>query len=819
MFDQLPPHLRERTRVIRDFSGTTPQQGEMVVYWMRTAVRLEENPALEVASWLADRLELPLLIYHAISEHYPYASDRHHTFMLEGAMDVQAQAESRGLSYAFHLATPADRRPHLIELTRRAAAVVTEDMPVDPPRRFLQKLSEQSTTPLIAVDTACVVPMQMVGRPYTRAYQFREATKQLYKERLHRPWPELSVVAKPYPLARLPFTPLEIHDGKISDLVAACEIDHAVGPVLDTRGGTTAGYQRWQDFLKRGIRHYANDRNHPLRDAVSRLSPYLHYGMVSPMRIAREAAALNHPGAEKFLDELLIWRELAYAFCFYRADHDQWTALPDWAQATLAEHANDPRPAVLDWETLARGQSGDPLWDAAQHSLLAHGELHNNVRMTWGKAILNWTANPREALAMIIDLNHRYALDGRDPASYGGILWCLGQFDRPFSPELPILGTVRPRPTDEHSRRLRPESYRQHLLRRIEPRLLRVAVIGAGISGLMAARTLVDHGHTVTVFEKSRGVGGRMATRRLEDGLSVDHGAQYFTVRDPRMQRYARSWLAQGLIAPWPDRSRGDWQRIAKLNRGAQGFVDDDQARFVGVPSMNAVCKHLARGLSVKTETRIVALNASTDGWSLSDDQGSSFGPFDYLILSCPAEQTADLLEGHSPLSETARRVSMEPCWAAMWMFPQPIASDWVAAFVSDSPLSWIARNSTKPGRSAGGELIVAHANPAWTRQHWDQDVATIVNELLGELWIATGAEPQEPSLVLGHRWKYALASEVDSKGAWFDRDHRIIVCGDWVAGSRVEGAFLSGMAAAGRVLGSIPKIASSKPRQLTMFS
>ncbi len=819
MLDQLPPHLGERTRVIREVSAAAAQQGELVVYWMRNAVRLEENPALDVACWLAHRLDLPLLIYHAISEHYPYASDRHHTFMLEGAMDVQARAESRGFAYAFHLATPADRRPHLIELARRAAAVVTEDMPVDPPRHFLRRLSERSTTPLIAVDTACVVPMQVVGRPYTRAYQFREATKKLYKERLHRPWPESVIPVKTYPLTRLPFTPLKVTCDAIGDLVAACEIDHAVGPVLDTGGGSTAGYQRWHDFFERGIRQYANDRNHPLRDAVSRLSPYLHYGMVSPLRIAREAAALKHPGAEKFLDELLIWRELAYAFCFYRADHDQWTALPDWAQGTLTEHANDPRPALLDWETLARGQSGDPLWDAAQHSLLAHGELHNNVRMTWGKAILNWTASPFEALATIIDLNHRYALDGRDPASYGGILWCLGQFDRPFSPELPILGTVRPRPTDEHARRLPPERYLQHLLRRIESRLLRVAVIGAGLSGMMAARTLVDNGHAVTVFEKSRGVGGRMATRRLEDGISVDHGAQYFTVRDPRLQRYARAWLAQGLIAPWPNRRRGDSQRIAMLNRGVQGFVDDGQERFVGVPSMNAVCKHLARGLTVQTETRIVALDASSDGWSLSDEQGNSFGPFDYLILSCPAEQTADLLQGRSPLSEQARRVTMEPCWAAMWMLPRPLATDWVAAFVSDSPLSWIARNSTKPGRVDGRELIVAHANPGWTRQHWDQDATTVVNELLRELWIATGAEPHEPSLALGHRWKYALASEGNSAGAWFDRDQRIVVCGDWVAGSRVEGAFLSGMAAAGRVLGSIPKIESSKPRQLTMFS
>ena len=150
--------------------------------------------------------------------------------------------------------------------------------------------------------------------------------------------------------------------------------------------------------------------------------------------IAREASESRTQGADKFLDELLIWRELAYAFCFYRQDHESLSAVPAWARDTLDEHKRDPRPALHSWETLARGRTGDKLWDAAQRSLLMHGELHNNVRMTWGKALLNWTPDAQSALAMMIDLNHRYALDGRDPASYGGILWCLGQFDRPFPP-------------------------------------------------------------------------------------------------------------------------------------------------------------------------------------------------------------------------------------------------------------------------------------------------------------------------------------------------------------------------------------------------
>jgi len=182
-------------------------------------------------------------------------------------------------------------------------------------------------------------------------------------------------------------------------------------------GGSAAGYARWQHFKLDGLKAYAKRRNDPLRDGTSRLSPYLHYGMVSPMRIAREAAASETAGAEKFLDELLVWRELAYNFCFFNHDLDSLAAVPDWARETLAEHESDLRPSSYSWETLARGKTGDRLWDAAQRSLLMQGELHNNVRMTWGKALLDWTPNAAAALSMMLDLNHRYALDGRDPAS------------------------------------------------------------------------------------------------------------------------------------------------------------------------------------------------------------------------------------------------------------------------------------------------------------------------------------------------------------------------------------------------------------------
>ncbi|MCX7396234.1 MAG: deoxyribodipyrimidine photo-lyase, partial [Planctomycetales bacterium] len=391
----LPAHLSERIRV---HSDGTNENGRFVLYWMRTAVRADENPALDVAIKMADQQRLPLLVYHSISQHYDYASDRHHLFMLEGARDVQMQFLRRGISYVFHLATRDDCGSHLTTLAEQATIVVTEEMPVDPPRRFLRALASQVATPVICVDTACVVPMRLLKRHYTRAFEFRSATKKLYSERLTRAWPDMNSAVRPSDLSTLPFQPIDLQSADLPELVSRCEIDHSVGPVVDTQGGSNAGYARWNRFLETRIGRYAARRNNALVDGVSRMSAYLHYGMVSPMRIAREAAAINGEGCEKYLDELLIWRELAYAFCFHRADHDQWSAIPEWAQATLQTHTGDPRPELYSWEQLARAQTNDAFWNAAQTSMLRQGELHNNVRMTWGKAILNWTKLPQDAL-------------------------------------------------------------------------------------------------------------------------------------------------------------------------------------------------------------------------------------------------------------------------------------------------------------------------------------------------------------------------------------------------------------------------------------
>ena len=244
----------------------------------------------------------------------------------------------------------------------------------------------------------------------------------------------MAIVGQPFE-GNYGFDAIDLANADIAELCAQCEIDHTISPVVHTPGGSSAGYARWEKFKGQGLKGYArlrNDATVEFPQGVSRLSAYLHHGHVSPFRIAREAALDGSKGAAKFLDELLIWRELAHNFCFWVDDPESLAALPAWARETLVRHAADERSAVYSWERLARGETGDRVWDLAQTSLLRHGELHNNVRMTWGKALLRWTGSPQDALRLLIDLNHRYALDGSDPSSYGGLLLCLGLFYRPF---------------------------------------------------------------------------------------------------------------------------------------------------------------------------------------------------------------------------------------------------------------------------------------------------------------------------------------------------------------------------------------------------
>ncbi|MEL6104455.1 MAG: FAD-dependent oxidoreductase [Planctomycetota bacterium] len=822
MDNALPAPLQERFRWVVS-PERQPFGDSFVLYWMHSALRAHENPALDSAICLARDLGLPLLVYHGLSEEYPFASDRHHAFLLQGHRDVQRELADRGIAAVFHLQRQGNRGTHLRDLTRASAVMVTEEMPVPPITPWLERLAIKCPTPIAAVDTTCLATVHSLNRCVERAFQFRQCVESIHAERVERPYTE-----QPFdvPCLRgqalreaIDFDPLCLQTADLADLIGQCKIDHSVAPVPDTPGGSRAGYARWDAFRQSGLDQYARHRNDAARhDGVSRMSAYLHYGMVSPFRIAREAA---RAGAEKYLDELLIWRELAFHFCFHRhLDVDSLDAIPEWARDTLEKHLQDPRENY-SWETLARGTTGNRLWDLAQQSLLRHGELHNNLRMTWGKAFVGWLRSPQAALGSAIDLNHRYALDGRSPASYGGILWCFGQFDRPFTPEQPTLGTIRPRLIEEHAQRLDVDRFQDRVHRSIAANLPRVAVIGAGLGGLIAARTLHDHGIDVTVFDKSRGVGGRTSTRRAESEcgseLRFDHGAQYMTARDPRFCRLVKSWIDDGIVAPWLG-------RIVRLASNGHVISDSsDTPRYVGTPGMNAVAKHLAEPLETHLGAAITELGREGDQWTLSDENGENHTGYDIVLCNCPPRQTAALIAGQAEFHSRLETLRMRPCWAVMVASPSLGDIDFAGAFVDDSPISWIANNASKPGRANSPGWII-HASADWSEQHLDRNADEVIATLKSEFERLIGRSIDRPDYLRAHRWRYAIPEKPLNVDHLFDATVGLGACGDWCDGNRIEAAFLSGAALAGAVMRHVtidrPAAPATKAtKQLSLFA
>ena len=276
----------------------------------------------------------------------------------------------------------------------------------------------------------------------------------------------------------------------------------------------------------------------------------------------------------------------------------------------------------------------------------------------------------------------------------------------------------------------------------------------------------------------------------MESEIRFDHGTQYFTSRDERFARQVREWIAQEVVAEWTG-------RIVRLE-AAEITDTSPQPRYVGVPGMSAITTSLSRDLTIRSNTTISRLKHDSSGWLLHDAAGQTHGPFDSLMLAIPAPQAAVLLTEH-PLAEVCRRISMEPCWAVMVAFADRLSVPFDGAFVHGSPLGWIARNSSKPGRPAEPDAWVLHATPEWSRRHVEESQETVIGPLMSAFTEAIGSPLPTPTFTMAHRWRYARGADPDEHRAMLhDPETRLTLLGDWLHGGRVEGAFLSGWEAFG---------------------
>jgi deoxyribodipyrimidine photo-lyase len=444
---------------------------EIVLYWMIAARRLDFNFALERAVAWCRSLGRPLVILEALRCGYRWASDRHHRFVLDGMADHRRRLEGGpALYHPYVEASPGEGRGLLEALGRHACVVVTDDWPCFFHPRMVGAAARRLGVRLEAVDSNGLLPMRATSRVFLTAQSFRRFLQGELPTHLRR-------LPSEDPLAGDLLPPPAGLPGGIADRwpaageellspggggLARLPIDHGVPPV-PYRGGPEAGAAVLASFLEERLPGYSTGRSDPDAHAASGLSPWLHFGHVSAHRVFGALASRERwtgdrlsggadgrrsgwwgmgEDAEAFLDQLVTWRELGLNRCALTDDYDRYDSLPPWARDTLEVHAADPREHVYDLRTFEEAATHDELWNAAQRQLRTEGRIHNYLRMLWGKKILEWTEHPRDALRIMLHLNDRWAVDGRDPNSYSGIFWCLGRYDRGW-PQRPVFGKVR----------------------------------------------------------------------------------------------------------------------------------------------------------------------------------------------------------------------------------------------------------------------------------------------------------------------------------------------------------------------------------------
>ena len=474
------PAPRIRVLVGRDADA----HGRYVLYWMTASRRTRYNFGLQRAVELATELDRPLVVIEALRVGYRWASDRLHQFVIEGMRDNAAALEGAPSRYYPYVEPEEGAGSGLVEaLAAQACAVVADDYPAFFLPRMLEAAARKLSVRFEAVDGNGLFPMWDAAQTFSSAYQFRRTLQRELPGHLDaRPLAD--------PLAGTSLAPLA--PGAMEDIegrwprahldaidLATLPIDHEVRP-SPIPGGTVAARERLHAFIADSLERYGQGRNHPDDEDQSGLSPYLHFGHLGAHEVF--AAVAEHEGwtperlgtdtrghkagwwgmsagAEAFLDELVTWRELGFNACVRNPEgYDRYESIPGWAQSTLEAHASDDRRRYT-LEQLAAARTEDEVWNAAQRQLRHEGRIHNYLRMLWGKRIVEWTQGPREALGVMVELNNRYALDGRDPNSYSGILWCLGKYDRPWGPERPVYGTVRYMSSENTRRKLRMSAY------------------------------------------------------------------------------------------------------------------------------------------------------------------------------------------------------------------------------------------------------------------------------------------------------------------------------------------------------------------------
>ncbi len=435
--------MRINERVIQLNDRPVNPHARYVLYWMQMYKRVDNNHALIWAIRKANELKLPLVVYEGLKYYYPWASDRIHTFILEGVEEKRREFKRLGIRYVFYLQKDADSPKNTVAtLANDAALMVTDDFPCFIIPEHNRRIAERAEIPVFAVDSNGIIPMSKFDKEEYAAYTIRPKIKKLLDNYL-KPLAAESVEQSSVGID-IDCPETLVTSATIPKIVSECDIDHNVAPSWQYHGGTTEGRNRLRNFVTDILCNYETARSKPDRDGSSRLSAYLHFGFLSPLEVALAVRESDAPqeSKEAYLEELIVRRELSYNMTRHNANHDSLAALPPWVHKTMRDHANDERQYLYSLEQLEAAKTHDELWNAAQREMVRTGGMHNYVRMLWGKNVIAWSPSYEVAFETLVHLNNKYCLDGRNPNSYAGILWCFGKHDRPWF-ERPVFGTIR----------------------------------------------------------------------------------------------------------------------------------------------------------------------------------------------------------------------------------------------------------------------------------------------------------------------------------------------------------------------------------------
>ncbi|MBE0481087.1 MAG: deoxyribodipyrimidine photo-lyase [Dehalococcoidia bacterium] len=419
---------------IKSLNDKKVKKARYVLYWMQASQRTRFNHALEYAVLAANNLGLPVIVVFGLSEDYPEANERHYYFMLEGLEEVEKSLKERGMKLVVRRQSPYLAA---LELAREAALVIVDRGYLRIQRYWREQVARQTSSLVAQVESDVVVPVESASAKE----EYSAATLRPKLQRMLGRY--LKQVPESFPCQDSLSIDLESFDvSDAQDAITRLNIDRAVGKSRFFRGGATEACNHLEEFVETKLDAYGELRNDPTCDCLSNMSPYLHFGQISPVEIALKVLDSGSPGAGAYLEELIVRRELAMNYAFHNQAYDSFEAVPDWAKETLAGHRSDKRPFMYSLEELESALTCDAYWNASQEQMRITGKMHSYMRMYWGKKIIEWSASAEEAFNRAVYLNNKYEIDGRDPNGFAGVVWCFGKHDRAWG-EKPVFGKVR----------------------------------------------------------------------------------------------------------------------------------------------------------------------------------------------------------------------------------------------------------------------------------------------------------------------------------------------------------------------------------------